>query len=283
MIVPTAFGFAWLVMLLLLWLAAINYQNGLILAFTFALFAIWLLAIHLTHAQLSGLQLQLVAVAAGVAQQAHALDIRLISASGLDQAELQLDTESTWVQLVAGQSDQVRLFCHSPRRGQHPLPLLRVSTRAPWGLFYCACYLPWSSQVTAWPRPECYPSQSEFGQGADGDVATQVSQDGDELSGLQAAQPLAKRQRILWRRYLRTGELVLAQYQQAQPPITLSWFAYPQLTSEQRLSALCERVLQARAQARPVSLQLPNRVFTADGGEAHYQTILEALALYEHG
>ncbi len=291
LLVPTRFGMAWLLLLLLLWLAAINYQNGLILLMTFVLFAFWLLALHLTNAQLSGLRLQLKAVSPGVLGANHELRLLVTSPkqvlqlqldwSGQHGAQLQSQSQGLVLSLQANTEQSLSLYCQSSQRGWQSLPLLKVSTQAPWGLFYCAAYLQFESKLLAWPKPVAAEPQALAMGEADEDIGQLGKQQGDEFDSVVAADPMAKQQRILWRRYLRTGELLQARFEQPLAIAHLSWYAYPHLPVEQRLSALCAALLEAKEQGARVGLELPGRQFEADLGQAHYLNLLQALAEYE--
>ncbi|MEX0615758.1 MAG: hypothetical protein WD177_07610, partial [Methylophaga sp.] len=63
--------------------------------------------------------------------------------------------------------------------------------------------------------------------------------------------------------------------------LTLDWLAVADLSGiENKLSQICQWVLQAEAAGRSYSLNLPNQQIASGLGDAHRQQCLKALALY---
>ena len=83
-ILPTAAGVMFGLLLLIMLLTGINYQNSLIYLVTFLLGAVFVGAMHQTHRNLSGLELTLVQAAEGFA--GDDVIFRLRAAAGKDDA-----------------------------------------------------------------------------------------------------------------------------------------------------------------------------------------------------
>lgn len=281
-IFPTVFGGLWLGLVLVLWLTGINYQNGLILGLSFLLFALWWAALHQTHTQLSGLQLQWLANEPGQALKMQRVLLRLQSPKTHLGLNLEWEQDHQHLHLQSGQVLTLAMHLSLPRRGRHPLPRLKISTEQPYGLFR-AWTLPQLAQpILVWPQALERPAVRQGSPGAASSAVMRPTHEPEQLAGLMQAQPSEHRQRILWPRYLRTGQLLVRHYEEGRDQgRTLSWQDYPHLAPELRLSALCADVIHCWQQQQAFGLAIPGLSLPIAQGQQHAHRALEALAVYE--
>ncbi|MFY8150200.1 MAG: hypothetical protein ACOVNL_13415 [Prochlorococcaceae cyanobacterium] len=283
-IVPTRFGWLWLCGGVLLLIVAIQMQRNGPLLLSYLMLGLMLLALHLTHFNLQGLELGCGTPAPGFA--GTGLAYPLISRSRYRREGL----EFQWlggsgsgaprsVTILPGEQTLTLSWTPGQRGWQRPGRLRLVST-APLGLFRC-----WSRWEP--PRPQLiYPArrrgpvaslplEQRAPQPAEGvereregtehwrDLRPHRPEDG---SGRLAWKSLAQGRGRLTKQFAgETGEpLLLA------PAEALPW--------EQALEHLSERIWQLGHQETPYGLRLPGCVLPPGSGAAHREACLRALA-----
>jgi hypothetical protein len=137
-ILPTRFGGLWLAGAALLQVVGIQTQRNGPLLLSFLLLALLLLAMHLTHANLQGLELRCATPAPGFADAALAYPLLLHSDSWREGIELRLadGPPSPPLRLRAG-VNPLLLEWHCRRRGFQTPGALLIRSTAPLGLFVC--------------------------------------------------------------------------------------------------------------------------------------------------
>ena len=173
-ILPTRFGWLWLASSGLLQLVAIQTQRNGPLLLSFLMLGLWLLALHLTHFNLQGLELQALPPTGGFADAPLAYRLLVRSRGSRDAVQLggQREPPPAPQRLKRGEA-VLTVTWHSAQRGlQTPGPL-RIQTTAPLGLFRC-----WSLWAPPLPQP-VYPARrpgpvAEI-PGSSGSDATQVA------------------------------------------------------------------------------------------------------------
>lgn len=285
-ILPTGMGWVFAVLLVVMLLTAINYQNSLIFLLTFFLGVVFVAAMHQTHSNLSGLELTLVHAGEGHVGETIpflfrgsagkagnlALSVRVDGASEGNELNMQhVDSHA---------SRDLRLFVQASRRGYLQLDRVRVETRFPFGLLLAWSWLRPQTAAIVYPRPLTPP------------VPVAVGADGEE-SGLEAhvqGQDHAEirpwrlgdlSQRVQWKRYARSGEMVIADWQGEQgSPHWLDFASFPGVDTEMRLSYLAALVLERDKSGELFGLRLPGQEVDPDSGPKHTQRCLRHLALF---
>lgn len=304
-ILPTRSGLMLGLTLLVLLVASINYQLNLGYLLTFLLAGTALVGMHVGHATLRGIALNLIAPSAHYAGASTAFDIKLTNArktvryaiglSVLNAGEVnQAPAAKTparhwaWSDVPAQGSSIVQVAFTPPRRGLHRLPALTAETRFPLGTFRIWTVWRPAAQVMVYPAPESLPPPLPPGeprsQGAG--TATQAQSSG-EFDGVRAYRRGDPLKNVLWKKAAKadpqsaseSGGLVVRDTQQAQRhQLWLDFRQTGPLDTEARLSRLCAWVLQADQQGLDYGLRLPALEIQPGRGEAHKRHCLEALA-----
>ena len=137
-IVPTRFGLLWLLATALLHLVAIQQRSNGTLLLSFLLLGLMLLAMHLTHDNLHGLELRCARPDPGFAAQAVTYPLRLHSRGPRQRLRLQFaGGEPLELETLPGGETAVDLAWSPQRRGLHRPGRLHIETIAPLGLFVC--------------------------------------------------------------------------------------------------------------------------------------------------
>ena len=158
-ILPTAAGVVFCMLLLIMLITGINYQNSLIYLVTFLLGAVFVGAMHQTHRNLSDLELTLVQAGEGFA--GDDILFRLRAAAGKDDAiALTLSDDDFSVRVghvPAGQSIDIALRVPSAFRGYLRPDQIRIETRFPFGLLKAWSWMRPVSAGLVFPRPIAAP------------------------------------------------------------------------------------------------------------------------------
>ncbi len=283
-ILPTRAGLMLGVTLLVLLLAAINYQLNLGYLLTFLLAGCAVVAMHVAHANLRGLTMHLEAPHAcfmgATAQffinfqnsQKHTRYGLAVALQGFEQS---VDTD------VGAQAQaRVQLAFQPSQRGWQRLPTLTLQTLFPLGTFRVWALWRPAAQVLVYPAPESHPPPLPS-HGSDGlPQSSALLQHQGEPDGLRPYRPGDALKTIVWKKAAKTGQLVSRDHSQTHARTLL---LEPQLTQlnpfEAQLSRLCAWVLMAEKQGLRYGLRLPHQTIAPASGATHQQRCLQALAL----
>lgn len=282
-IMPTAVGITYVVALLLMLLAGINYQNSLAYGLTFLLGSVFVVAILHTWRNLAGLELQSSGAEAGFLGEPARLRVRLESRGRLHQA-VSLGWPKSGLQRVdvpAGGTCDLELSLPSERRGLLRPGRLRVESRFPLGILVAWSWVDLQLCALVYPRP------------VKGDVPQSSAPDADEQNGLRSTgagiddyqglrpwQPGDSRKRLNWKAYSRGQGLLIKDFTDLAGQEPLLDLEALDGDLESRLSLLCHQVLSLSAQQQPFALRLGAIVIGADVGIDHRNRCLRELALF---
>lgn len=281
-ILPTGAGMVFGLLLLVMLVTGINYQNSLIYLLVFLLGAIFVGAMHQTHRNLSGLTLAL--LAAGDGEAGGDIPFRFRIASGKDDSlGLALSVASArtdGIHVPAGEVREVSLAIPAAQRGYLRPERVRIETRFPFGLLKAWSWLRPASAGTVSPRP--VPAPEVTGTREDPDETTSVAPTaGQDQADLRPWREGDLSPRVMWKRYARTGQLVVADWEaQGGSPNWLDFSAFPGVDTELRLSYLAWMVHDRTAKGTKFGLNLPGEIIEPDTGSHHAQRCLRALAVW---
>ncbi|WP_228141684.1 DUF58 domain-containing protein [Marinobacter sp. X15-166B] len=281
-IVPTGAGVMFMLLLLLMLLTAINYQNSLIYLLTFVLGAVFVAAMYQTHRNLSGVAFTLVNCGEGFAGDTIAFTFRA-DAGRTDAIGMRLSHGKAVLaqqHLLAGESCDMTLMAPASRRGYLALDRVRVETRFPFGLLKAWSWLRPVSAATVYPRP--VPAPDVSGGGGEPDNCEDALPDsGQDHAELRPWREGDLSQRVQWKRYARSGDMVIADWMaEGGSPHWLDFAAFTGADTELRLSYLADLVIQRSGQHPPFGLRLPGLTIDPDQSGEHTRRCLAALATY---
>ena len=288
-ILPTRAGFTFLLTLVVMLLASINYQLNLGYALTFLLCGAGLVSMHLTHGSLRGLTLHLRPPAPVFAGDPALLEV-VVTNPGRQRHGLALRFEQrrpggrnafAWCDVPAQGQASVHLAITPERRGWHPVPTMVMETVFPFGLFRAWTVWRPAARVLAWPRPEQpAPTLPQSSSTPDNERPAQRGR-GGELDGVRPWRRGDTMRQVVWKKVARSGELVSRETAgTAQRELWLEWQQTAGADTEQRLSRLTAWVMLAEREGIDCGLRLPGRELPPGQGDMHRRSALEALALW---
>lgn len=279
---PTRFGLVYAAMLLVLFIAAVNYGNALGFLLTFLLAAMALVSMLYTHKNLAGLEIVPGSCDEVFAGEQATFTIWVINTSTATRQGIRIEcarSEVARVDVPAQAKVSVQIHVPTQGRGYLAAPTLTVASDYPLGLFRS-----WSRRAAlaprclVYPRPACAPVRANpddaRGSGAG------ASDEFQDFVGLRAYHLGDSPRHIHWKAAARGQGLLTKQFGGgAGAPRWLEWDCVGG-DDEARLSALCRGVLDAHAGANAFGLRLPHTQIAPAQGEAHRAQCLRALALH---
>ncbi len=314
-ILPTRAGFTFALTLVVMLLAAINYQLNLGYALTFALAGAGIVSMHMTHGNLRGLTLHLKPTASVFAGQAallevvvtnpgrarHGLALRFEGAphrplgapagpdgdvrSNADRAATRRDPVaghvSAWCDVDAGGQHSTHLSLVPPTRGWHAVPTLVVETVFPFGLFRAWTVWRPGGRVLAWPRPEDPAPPLPTSAAVPGAETSHQRSDGGEFDGVRPWRRGDTMRQVVWKKVARSNELVSRETAGAgRREVWLDWHHTALLGTEPRLARLAAWVLAADRAQLPYGVRLPGQELVPASGAPQRIAAMNALALW---
>ena len=284
-IFPTGYGFLFLLIAALLFIGGINYENNLLLGFSFLLVGLFLIAILHTFRNLAGVTLVAGGMRAGCAGACGALEVRL---QGGTHAHRSLwlrwpGAVAEEVSVEAGEQQALWLSVGLSQRGrQHP-GRLRLETRYPLGLLRSWSLIDLDHPCLAWPKP--LPGGECPASGGEDDSGQQQQRGGsEEFEGLRSYVAGDSLRMVDWKSYARGRGLNTKQFSDpAEGRLWLEWQRLVGLDPESRYSRLCYWVLKLDRAGERYGLILPDGVLEPDSGPLQREQALDMLALSGSG
>lgn len=303
-------GALFALLLLITFIAGINYANNLVLGLCFYLISIWVISFHLTFAQVMGLTVQLLEVTVAEAGSPAWVTLKVSSKSNqprrqlgfcFEQSDLSFEQSrkvssaqqpvngsgsKVWLPSMTGEQI-IMLPVVTQKRGRLVLPRLIVSSVYPLGIMRAWSYVYFATPAWVIPKPIKFDWQAQY-IAASEEVATQSplgiegQQDFERLDDYVEGQSLA---RVSWAHVARgQGMLTKNFVDPAGRELRLDYRDMPGIQHEQKLSQLAFAIHKMAVIDVPFQLVLPDEGIGADGiskmgqGQAFIQASLLRLA-----
>jgi uncharacterized protein (DUF58 family) len=276
---PTRAGVCWLVAVLALLATAINYSSNLIFAMAFVMLSLWLQSAWLCRRNLRGLRWHPATPVPAFAGEHAGIGGAVAEMAGFHRHALQLqaaDGLSDPSDLAAKSDVRLEAAVATRCRGvQLAAPVAIVSTY-PFGLWRYRLALP-AMEALVYPRPA---GDAPLPVAAPVPAHRQFA--ADNFQGVRRYTPGDPTQRINWRVYGRSGQLVVNQFDGAQGGEAL-WLRWEQTQgdTETRLSQLTAWILEAQRDGLEYGLRLGRLQFAPRRGADHQAACLSVLARFD--
>lgn len=280
-ILPTQRGLGFALLIVIVLLIAFVYNNNLAYMLGFLLASIFFVTILHSFKALAGLVIR-----AGqnqpvfVGEQAA---FNFILHNPLDQQRFAVSIQLQDIvelNIEPFQNQNVSLFVNATKRGWLPCNTTTIFSNYPFGLFRAWSPLRFDSQVLVYPRPAkvglAFPDS-----GLDAGAHYQHALKGEEFYGLKTYQAGDSIRQIHWRAFAKGRGLHSKLYSgSGSQELWLDYAQTPGNDAEERLSNLCRWIIDAEQAGFNYGLSLPGKKFMPDSGPEHFQTCLQALALF---
>ncbi|PLW82739.1 DUF58 domain-containing protein [Kineobactrum sediminis] len=284
-ILPSRAGLFFGVLLLVILLTAINYQNNMSYALAFLLATLFVVATLHTYANLAGLTLHALAATPAFPGQQSTFSLRL--ERGRLQAHYGLrlawpDSGEATVNLVTTDSAEVHLYLPVGSRGWHHPGRLLLESTYPLGLLRCWTWVDLDLRAVVYPQPLVSP-ELVGAQGNRADGAAAAITGSDDFYGFREYRFGDSLRQVHWKGLAKGQALQSKDYASyASHSAWLDWELFHGVPPEQRLSHLCYWALAFHRRNEDYGLRIPGLRIDPARGDVHLDRVLSALALYGH-
>lgn len=284
-ILPTRFGYIYAAMLMLLLLAAINYENSMAYALTFLLVGLGIISLWQTHKNLLGLTVNLSPPLPVHAGEQLSLRFKLHNPHLSNRYAVGIQYQQStpvYARVNAQDSCELELPLPALKRGRYTLSRFYLFTRYPTGLFHCWSWLKFEIPIMVYPEPlfDVELKETLINQHSGKQMIS--TSDGDDFAGLREHHAGESLRHISWKAYAQGRGMLTKTFQgNTSPQLWIDWMQMSAASQEAKLSQMTALVIQAQQQHRHYGLRLPGIELEMDSSPAHKAKCLEQLALYQ--
>lgn len=287
-------GFLYLVLILITFIAGINYGNNLILGFCFLISAILCISFYLSFKQLHGVTLQVIVDEVGkvneaftvkiIMQQQHAtakyLNIKITDLqhhisqkNKQDETDLSKKAESVQSFLFEEKQQSFDLVFIPKQRGKFEIPPIQIYSTYPLGLVRAWTYIYLTEPYWIAPEAKAFTQNLQH-------YSNTGEPDLDEFKELRNFKTGDSLQSISWKQAARGQGLFVKQFEDLVDThvMQIEYSKMPSADHEEKLSLMMELVDQCEHSQTLYSLILPHAQTENGVGEQHYIHIKTLLA-----
>jgi uncharacterized protein (DUF58 family) len=280
-VMPTRFG-AWFgVLLALMAVGGLNFNNNMTLLLVFLLGSIGLLTTLLAYRNLVGITVNAILAKPVFAGERATFQVLLKNAEERHRFGIQAITADA-IDCVDIAPQHTRRLCldqEAALRGWLEMTPFRIENRFPLGLFRAWSVLIPKARCLVYPKPAPHPPP--LPKSGRGDQGAPHKGEGEHFHGLREYQQGDPLRRIAWRTSARHQKLYSREMESPRDEsCELNWYLMGPGNTEDKLSILTAWVLRAERRKIPYSLEMPGAALPTDLGEAHRDACLQVLALF---
>ena len=284
-ILPNKGGLSLAIVIILMLIASINYNNSMGFVFTFLLAAAAQLSTFYSFKNLSGLIVSQAKTPICHAGSTGQLNIVIKETEERERWAIEasyLDKNTTF-NVRKDQSLCVTLPITFKNRGWYTLDTITLSTTFPFGFFRAWSPLLFNQPILVYPKPIDAGLPLSYNQHIDEQSGAPSHQSGtDDFAGLKPYQLGQNYRHINWKALAAEKGFYSNEFHAEQTAnIWLDWTSCDQLAPEAKISQLCFWVLHCETQGIEYGLRLPNIELLPNHGVSHQHACLKELALYE--
>ncbi len=294
-IFPTLQGWLYALMLVVMLLGAINYNNSMAYMLCFLLASLGMVCMIHTYRNLAGLILSSTTPKPVFAEQQALFPIQINNRLSMARYAIQIESYKTKKYLFrkrkqghivslsvkAGKLLTSYYPLITSKRGILKLGRLKLSTNFPLGLFSAWAYFEPEFTCLVYPNPK---GNKQLPQHAieKENVDYGVQSGTDDFSGFRKYRPGDPINAIAWKAFAREQGLLVKQFSgNGSQTLLLSWDAISYINDvESRLSQLCYWILLAEKLSIYYGLEIPDMKIDPGLGTHHKEHCLEALTRY---
>jgi len=284
-------GMLFSLLLVITFIAGINYGNNLVLGLCFYLVSVWLISFHVTFAHISGLQVRLLEVTQTEVGEPVWVTLQLRSESRQPRRQLAFSFEQLVDKNLPQQTNNrqddsklsgdnnrpvllprlkeeqiIRLSVPTNHRGELELPRLQIKTVYPLGIMRAWSYVYFARTAWVYPKPEAFDWQAQYLAASNEELPTggqyiEGQDDFERLDNYIEGESLA---RVSWAHVARGQGMFTKHF--ADPvghEQTLNYADMPAAHHEQKLAQLAYGARTLGQLGVPFQMQLPNEAQSA--------------------
>ncbi len=282
-ILPSKYGFVFLIVAAAVFLSGVNYSNNLMLLLSFLLISLFTLSVVFTFRNLSGLVIS-ASETEGCFVGEQAMFRIVVERDGdrcYENIRLYiLDTAVELVNLFDQREQTVELLVDATARGYLNPGRITVETIFPLGFFKAWSWIDLNMKALIFPKPiECQISPSADVKSQSGPIANPHG--ADDFYGLKRYTPGDPISHCCWKSLSRGQPLTTKEFvNPVDSTISLRLSDMPASDIETKLGNLCYWVIKSAEQSQFFSLDLGDSQLTVGNDPNHTREALSRLAFY---
>lgn len=269
-------GYLYLVLLIITFIAGVNYGNNLVLGLCFLFVSLLVLSFYLAFKQLYGLNINYEVEDLGQVEQPLLIKFNLMPKKGQIHLHLRTEFLAQAKKITVLNSPLVIEYADFPqKRGLYHLPRLYFYSVYPFGIIRAWSYLYPKKQIWVAPKPLEFDlmlygynqNQQEHQQGIEDFSHLRDFQQGDQLN------------RVAWQQLAKGRGLLVKQFEEhEQKQQHFDYASMPASLHEDKLSQLMYLIETASALQKGFSLSLPSAQLPYGQGDQHFYSAKRLLA-----
>ena len=266
-------GFLYLVLILITFIAGINYANNLILGFCFLISAILCISFYLTFKQLHALEVEIISPDIGRVDEVVSLKCIFKQQSKSPKYLYIQCADQVQTVFIENRQQSIELYFMADQRGLFQVPQLQLYSTYPLGLVRAWTYFSLQKEIWIAPKPQDF--NHEYHQ-----AIHSGQPDLDEFKELRNFKEGDSFQSISWKQAARGQGLYVKQFEDQQDAhkIVIDYEKMPSALHEEKLSLMMGLVDQCEQNQNLYQVILPQVQSKQSMGEKHYQHIKKLLA-----
>lgn len=267
-------GYLYLVLILITFIAGINYANNLILGFCFLVSAVLCMSFYLSFKQLHQLVIKIVMPEVGRVGQDLSIQFIIQQEQAITRY-LHLRYAGQLIPILLQQKQQQFILPVWPdRRGRFQLERLQLYSTYPFGLVRAWSYF--YVQQQSWIAPQALLFENE----TSAQLLLEQAQDMDEFQELRDFKTGDSYHAVSWKQAARGQGLYIKVFESypEQNRIDICYEHMPSSQHEEKLGLMMGLVEQCEQQQCPYRLVLPQAELAYGVGEAQFQQAQKRLA-----
>lgn len=290
-IFPSKFGLSYIFLAICLFILGNNYSNNLMLLMCFFLVGLFLVNLSSAYSNFAKIQVQIGRLKPVFAGEDVTVPLWFEHAGEQDtplpykgKLHLKIFGQNTWFKFDPFQlTNPATVSFVALKRGAIRLPRITLQSFFPIGLYRCWTHLHFAGEVIVYPKPIPCPipvlSRQIDDQATESDGLDAGQEDFDTLSNYRPGEPMHL---IAWKQVAKGQGLVSKRFTGSTGESAwLSLQHMPAPDTETALGQLTWLALQYSAQQHTFGLDLLGQTIAPDSGNAHLETCLKAIALYQ--
>lgn len=286
-IFPSKAGLGFLFVTLLNFILGINYQNNLVLVMAYLMLVVMVFSLLTAYSNAQGLQVKYQNLTASYSPAPPLLNLQLKAASSSQAFSFIYDNIAVaTIDEITTEPKILQLPLPISQRGEYKPTLLKVLSQYPFGLVSVWSYMQLSESFYVYPKklkPQHLPGSTSDARSAS--VGTYKQTNGiDEFDSLKVHQTGMNINRVSWKHYAKTQQLMIKEFINLNEQSTLYDFNQLQGDTESRLSQLSFLISEGREQKSRFSLVLADTYFSAPNDDLtmdqHYTDCLKAISRF---
>lgn len=284
-ILPTRFGVMYSFLLLVIFLAAINYQNSLSFALSFLLTAIGIVSLWQTHKNMLNLEIDFIKPKAVFCNENIELQFSVKNPHNFIHYSIGIQYQQSppiYFSIAPQTTQSITLSLKTQQRGEFDLDGITFFTRFPTGLFHCWSWLQFSQTLLVYPKP-INASLEAYSEEASEEGRSKIKTiDGDDFAGLRDYKQGESLKHISWKAFAQgKGKLTKTYQGHSQPSVWLDWDRIMAKSFEEKLSKLTSLIIKAHSLNQTYGLKTPQNIIDKASGASHKNQCLHALACFK--